>query len=175
MFAFVALVALAACATAPPPSPSPAGQWRTDLDAYRDRSRTLAADLGQVRDEFKALVAEESFPGLEDKIATLAGRLARGEERDGDSALAQSLWGLTLGELLLFQRYLALSSRVVEVEAVHAELESARLDLLLRRLRLGPAAEADAASDAALVAEPAPSPFACPRYRVGRIEFVTCR
>lgn len=175
VFAFVALVALAGCATAPPPAPSPADRWRTDLDAYRDRSRKVAADLGQVRDDFKALVAEESFPGLEDKIATLAARLARGEERDEDGALARSLWGLTLGELFLFQRYLALSTRVVELEAAHAELESARLDLVLKRLQFAPDAGADAASGAALVAEPAPSLFACPRHRVGRIEFVSCR
>lgn len=175
MFAFVSLVALAGCATAPPPAPSPADRWQTDLDAYRDKSRKLAADISQALDDSKALVAEESFPGLEDKIATLAARLARGEEGDEDGALARSLWGLTLGELFLFQRYLALSSRVVEREAAHAELESARLDLLLRRLRLGPTAEADAASGAALVAEPTPPPFACLRYRVGRIEFVSCR
>lgn len=175
MFAFVALVALAGCATAPPAAPSPADRWQTDLDAYRDKSWKLAADVSQALDDYKALVAEESFPGLEDTIATLAARLARGEEGDEDGALARSLWGLTLGELFLFQRYLALSSRVVELEAAHAELESARLDLVLKRLQFAPDAGADAASGAALVAGPAPSLFVCPRHRVGRIEFVSCR
>ena len=137
-FAFVALVALAGCATAPPLVPSPADQWRTDVDAYREKHRKLAANIDLARDDFKALTAEESFPGLEDKIASL-------------------------------------SSRIVELEAAHAELESARLDLWLRRLSLAPVAESDAASDAALVAESAPPLFACPRYRVARIEFVSCR
>lgn len=49
VFAFVALVALAGCATPPPPAPSPADRWRADLDAYRDRARTLAADLESAR------------------------------------------------------------------------------------------------------------------------------
>jgi len=56
-------------------------------------------------------------------------------------ALTRSLWSLSLGELSLFQRYLALSSRLVEVEAAHAELEAARLDLWLRRLTLDVTAE----------------------------------
>src|SRR5947207_768702 len=90
---------------------------------------------------------------------------------EGAQALARGLWSLSLGELGLFRRYLALSSRVVELEAVDAELEAARLDLWLRRLtlRLTEAPGADP------IERPAPAPFACARYPVGRIEFLSCR
>src|SRR5881628_1088206 len=150
------LIALAACATTTP-SVSPTDRWRADLDAYRTR-----------RD---ALAAESSFPGLEDKIATLAARVRRGEEPDDEQTLTRSLWSLSLGELVLFQRYLALSSRLVELEAAHAELEAARLDLWLRRLTLDLTAEPGAEP----LEQAAPPPFTCARYPVGRVEFVSCR
>ena len=170
--ALLLAITLAGCASAaPPPTLSPADRWHTELAAYRAQRGKLGAETLEVRENFQALSAEASFPGLEDKIATLAARIGRGEERDEDGALTRSLGGLTLGELLLFQRYLALSSRVVELEATHAELESARLDLLLRRLRLGLGAEPGADVGEA----PPLPPFACPRYRVGRLEFVSCR
>src|SRR6059036_3033089 len=164
------LIALAACATTTP-SVSPTDRWRADLDAYRTRRGALAAEVRQVTDDFQALRAESSFPGLEDKIATLAARVRQGEEADDEQALTRGLWSLSLGELGLFQRYLALSSRVVELEAVDAELEAARLDLWLRRLTLG-LTEAPGADP---IERPAPAPFACARYPVGRIEFLSCR
>ena len=86
-------------------------------------------------------------------------------------ALTRSLWSLSLGELGLFRRYLALSSRLVELEAAHAELEAARLDLWLRRLTLDLIAEPGAEP----LEQAAPPPFACGRYWVGRVEFVSCR
>src|SRR6058998_695005 len=162
------LIALAACATTTP-SVSPTDRWRADLDAYRTRRGALAAEVRQVTDDFQALGAESSFPGLEDKIATLAARVRRGEEPDDEQTLTRSLWSLSLGELVLFQRYLALSSRLVELEAAHAELEAARLDLWLRRLTLDLTAEPGAEPR-----EQAP-PFTCARYPVGRVEFVSCR
>jgi hypothetical protein len=163
-------LALAACATTP--AAPPAERWRADRDAYRARRVELAAHIRQVMDDFQALRAEPSFPGLEDKIATLAARVRRGEESDAEQALARGLWSLSLGELGLFERYLALSSRVVELEAVHAELEAARLDLWLRRLTLGLTDEPGADP----IAEPAPPPpFACARYAVGRVELLSCR
>ena len=61
----------------------------------------------------------------------------------------------------------------MELEAAHAELEAARLELLLRKLRLGPAGEAP--GGAAVVGEPLRPPVDCPRRRVGGIEFVSCR
>lgn len=164
-------VALAGCATTAPPTVSPGKQWQSDLGAYREQRATLAIDVRQVLDQLQTLRAEASFPGLEDKIASLAARVARGEERDDDSALTRSLYSLTLGELLIFRQFLALSSRVVELEATHAELESRRLDLALRRLGL----ELGSVPGAELVNQPLAAPFACPRYRVGRIEFVSCR
>ena len=85
--------------------------------------------------------------------------------------LARGLWSLSLGELGLFQHYLALSSRVVELEAVNAELEAARLDLWLRRLRLGVTDQPGTDP----LEPPAPPPFACARYPVGRVELLSCR
>jgi hypothetical protein len=161
-------LALAACAT---PTAPLAERWRGDLDAYRARRAELAADIRQTLDDFQTLRAETSFPGLEDKIATLAARVRAGEAADDEQALARGLWSLSLGELGLFQRYLALSSRVVELEAAHAELEAARLDLWLRRLMLGLTDEPGA--DA--LEQPSPPPFACVRYPVGRVEFLGCR
>ncbi|PYM41875.1 MAG: hypothetical protein DME12_09875 [Candidatus Rokuibacteriota bacterium] len=162
-------LAFAACATTP--AAPPALRWEADLEAYRAHRARLAADVRQVLDDFQALRAESSFPGLEDKIATLAARVRQGEEADDEQALTRGLWSLSLGELGLFQRYLALSSRVVELEAVDAELEAARLDLWLRRLTLG-LTEAPGADP---IERPAPAPFACARYPVGRIEFLSCR
>jgi len=164
------LIALAACATTTL-SASPTDRWRADLDAYRTRRGALAAEVRQVTDDFQTLGAESSFPGLEDKIATLAARVRRGEEPDDEQTLTRSLWSLSLGELVLFQRYLALSSRLVELEAAHAELEAARLDLWLRRLTLDLTAEPGAEP----LEQAAPPPFACARYCVGRVEFVSCR
>ena len=170
---------LAGCATAAPPTVAPEDTWRRDLVAYREMREKLAVDAKQLTEEFHALRGETSFPGLEDKIATLAMRVGRGEEPDDSQTLTRSLWSLSLGELLLFQRYLALSSRVLELEAAHAALESARLDLVLRRLQLrlsaGPDAEPGAGPVSTLADQPMPPPFSCPRYRVGRIEFVGCR
>src|SRR5438046_7593134 len=97
------LIALAACATTTM-SVSPTDRWRADLDAYRTRRGALAAEVRQVTDDFQALGAESSFPGLEDKIATLAARVRRGEEPDDEQTLMRSLWSLSLGELVLFQR-----------------------------------------------------------------------
>src|SRR5947208_2447509 len=104
------LIALAACATTTM-SVSPTDRWRADLDAYRTRRGALATEVRQVTVDFQTLGAESSFPGLEDKIATLAARVRRGEEPDDEQTLTRSLWSLSLGELVLFQRYLALSSR----------------------------------------------------------------
>lgn len=164
------LLALAACATTTPPV-SRTDRWRADLDAYRARRAALAADVRQFTDDFQALRGESSFPGLEDKIATLAARVRRGEKPNDEQTLTRSLWSLSLGELGLFQRYLALSSRLVELEAAHAQLEAARLDLWLRRLSLdltaGPGAEP--------LEQPTPPPVACARHWVGRVEFVSCR
>lgn len=164
------LIALAACATTTPPV-SPTDRWRADLDAYRARRVALAADVQRFTNDFQALRGESSFPGLEDKIATLAARVRRGEEPNDEQTLTRSLWSLSLGELGLFQRYLALSSRLVELEATHAELEAARLDLWLRRLSLDLAA----GSGAEPLEPPTPSPLACARHWVGRVEFVSCR
>src|SRR2546427_12475064 len=75
------LIALAACATTTP-FVSPTDRWRADLDAYRTRRGALDAEIRQVTDDFQALGAESSFPGLEDKIATLAARVRRGGEPD---------------------------------------------------------------------------------------------
>jgi len=53
-------------------APGGGGGGGADLDAYRARRERLAADLRQVLEDFQALRAEPSFPGLEDTLATLA-------------------------------------------------------------------------------------------------------
>src|SRR6266571_418985 len=153
-----------ACASRP--SRSSGGSRRS-----REPGGAREAEVRQVTVDFQTLGAESSFPGLEDKIATLAARVRRGEEPDDEQTLTRSLWSLSLGELVFFQRYLALSSRLVELEAAHAELEAARLDLWLRRLTLDLTAEPGAEP----LEQAAPPPFTCARYPVGRVEFVSCR
>ena len=86
-------LAFAACATTP--ATPPAERWRADLDAYRAHRERLAADLRQVLEDFQALRAEPSFPGLEDTLATLAARVRQGEEADDEQALARGLWSLS--------------------------------------------------------------------------------
>ena len=110
-------LAFAACATTP--ATPPAERWRADLDAYRARRERLAADLRQVLEDFQALRAEPSFPGLED---TRPGALGA-------------------------------------------------LDLWLRRLRLGVTDQPGTDP----LEPPAPPPFACARYPVGRVELLSCR
>src|SRR2546429_643863 len=115
------LIALAACATTTM-SVSPTDRWRADLDAYRPRRGGLAAEVRQVTDDFQALGAESSFPGLEDKIATLAARVRRGEEPDDEQTLTRSPWSLSPRGLLLFPRYPALSSPPVGLEGAPPRL-----------------------------------------------------
>src|SRR5437667_29041 len=112
-----------------------------------------------------------SPPATRSPSSRMRARGRRGEEPDDEQTLTRSLWSLSLGELVLFQRYLALSSRLVELEAAHAELEAARLDLWLRRLTLDLTAEPGAEP----LEQAAPPPFSCARYPVGRVEFVSCR
>src|SRR2546430_14175931 len=102
------LIALAACATTTP-SVSPTDRWRADLDAYRTRRGALAAEVRQVTDDFQALGAESSFPGLEDKIATLAARVRRGEEPDDEQTAPRGPRSLSLAGPARFPRDLALS------------------------------------------------------------------
>src|SRR2546425_11214105 len=71
-------------------------RWRAARDASRARRERLAADLRQVLEDFQALRAEPSFPGLEDTLATLAARVRQGEEADDEQALARGLWSLSL-------------------------------------------------------------------------------
>src|SRR5260370_8029324 len=121
---------LAGGATPARPAPPPGARGRPDVDAYAERRGRFVAEVRQALDDFKALAAEASFAGLDARLATLAARVAAGDEPDDAQTLVRGLWSLTLGELTLFQRYLPLSSRVVELEAAHAELEAARPALL---------------------------------------------
>lgn len=174
----VALLALvqSACATAPPPgdvrpAPSAVERWQRDLDAYGERRERFEADVPKLREDFVALAAEASFPPLEDRLAGLAARVRAGEVERPQDALVATLWTMSLGELMLFPRLLALSTEVVKLEAVYAELESLRLDLAVRRLGLTPGT----APGMELIHRPLWPPFACARYPIGRLELVRCR
>src|SRR2546425_11143615 len=70
-------------------------RWRAARDASRARRERLAADLRQVLEDFQALRAEPSFPGLEDTLATLAARVRQREEVYDEQALARGLWSLS--------------------------------------------------------------------------------
>lgn len=181
--ALAALVlALAGCATATPHPLSTVDRWQQEVDSYADRLERFSAETRQLRDDFQALRDNASFAAVEEKIRDLAARTGSGAQQNPGDLLRPILQTMSLGELLLFHRFLSLSTRWMTLEATRSELESARLDLWVRRLRIeralpgGAGAQAFtlAARDPALVERPVPPGLSCRTYLVGDLVFASC-
>lgn len=167
--AYVALV-VTACATAV--SLQTVDQWRADLKGYEGQLQKFSAESVQMLDEFEALRADSSFSAVEAKMKDLAARAASEGKTNGQELIVPSFSAMSLGELLVFRKFLALSTRKVTLEATQAELQRQRLDLRLRRLKL----EGELHSgDLSLLDQPVAIPFSCASYLVGDIEFANCQ
>ena len=173
-------VVLSACATARPSAPG-VERWWQDLQGYEARVQKFRADSQELLEEFRAPRENPDFPAVEEKIKDVAARAAGGEEGDPQGLLIRSLYTMGLGGLVVFPRFLALSTRMVTLEATQAELEALRLDLRLRRLRgedqppLGTVQPVGLpAADPTLLERPLALPFRCVRYLVGSLEFANC-
>lgn len=164
------IVFVVACAiVAPPP---PVDQWRADLKGYEAQLQKFGADSKRLLDEFEALRADSSFPAVEAKMKDLAARAASEGKTNGRELIVPSLYTMPLGELLVFQKFLALSTEKVTLEATQAELQRQRLDLRLRRLKLVGGLHS---GDLSLLDQPVALPFSCASHLVGDIEFANCR
>ncbi len=162
-------LASAACATARPPT---ADRWWSDLGDYEERLQKFSADAAELVQDFMVLREDPEFPAVEEKIKEVAAQVAREKPSDPKGALINSLWSLSLRGLTVFRRYLALSTRVVTLEATQAELEGLRLDLRLRRMK--GEGQPPPAGDPSVLEKPVTIPFRCTRYAAGNIEFANC-
>jgi hypothetical protein len=185
----IALALLAAgCVRPEPPAPDTMSasipRWWRDLGDYAERRQRFAWEAARLREEFLGLRAEPEFLAVEEKVRDLADRIRAGARADASEIVVGSLYRFALAELVLFQQLLALSTRLVSLEATLAELESVRLELWLRRLRTGrdagPGTWADAPHDrpdldARLVEQPASLPLTCARHSLGTVEVVSCQ
>lgn len=176
------VLALTGCATATPQLLSPVDRWQQEADAYADRLEHFSAEVRQLRDDFQALRANASFTAVEEKIRDLAARTGSGAQQNPSDLLRPTLQTMSLSELLVFHRFLALSTRWMTLEATRSELESARLDLWVRRLELeralpgsaGVQTLALAVRDPSLVERPVPPGLPCLTYLVGSLVFASC-
>lgn len=180
-----AALALTACATAPP-ARFPVDQRRSDLTTYSAQLREFEGEVQQLLDDFEALRANSHFAGLEEKIRALAARRASEANTDASEPIVAGLYTMTLGELLVFPRFLALSTRWITLDATRARLETLRLELWARRITLDRETRAagvvqpvriqagDAPVDPALVERPVPFPLSCLAYVVGNLAFANC-
>ena len=89
---------------------------------------------------------------------------------------------MTLSELMIFPKFLALSTRWITLEAIRSELESLRLDLWVRRIALERQAARRtgvvqkvslSAGDPSVVERPVPIPWSCTAYVVGSLTFAS--
>lgn len=176
------VVVCAACATAKPPA-SGIDRWWSDLKDYEEQLQRFRDDSHQLLDDFQALREEPSFPAVEEKVKQVAARVAGGDEPDPRGILLQSLYTMSIGGLVLFPRFLALSTQVVTLEATQAELERIRLDLRWRRITLEKQSPPGTpliqpvgatAADPSLLEQPVGIPFRCVRHVVGNLEFANC-
>ncbi len=177
------VLVLTACATTAPRSVSDRDRWRSDLAAYEDRLEQFTAQARELQDDFQALRANPNFAAVEKKIRDLAARTGSGDTTNAKGLLVASLYTMTLGELLVFSRFLTLSTQWVTLEATTSELESLRLDLWLRRIALDRQSAQRTeviqkvgmpASDPSLVERPVSTPPSCLTYMVGNLTFANC-
>lgn len=173
----VTALAIAACAPIRPPAPSIIDQWWDDLKDYEEQLQRFNADSQQLLEDFQELRANPNFPAVEEKVRDLAARIASGDKTDGNELI------MSLGELLVFPRFLALSTRMVTLEATQSELERLRLDLRSRRITLerwfSQKREAIQkvgmpAADPSLLEQPVTTSLSCIRYLVDNLEFANC-
>ena len=130
------VLALSGCATTAPPSASRADRWQSDLNTYQEQLQAFGAHAQQLVEDFQALRANPNFAAVEDKVRDLGARIASGDNTNVNGLIVASLYTMTLGELLVFPRFLALSTRWVTLEATRSELENLRLNLWVRRIAL---------------------------------------
>lgn len=181
--AIVAAIGLAfsACATTVPLSSTE--RWEKEVHAYQEQLERFSVEAGELLEGFEALRAEPSFASLEAKIKGLSARAAKQDTTDSNQLTVAALYRMTLGELLLFPRFLALSTRWVTLEATKSELERVRLNLRARRIaldrqpseRVGIIQIVSLGGNAPSVVErPVTAPWSCAIYVVGSLAFANC-
>ena len=113
----------------------------------------------------------------------LAARSASGDGTGTTELIVAILYTMTLGELLVFPRFLDLSTRWTVLDATKSELESLRLDLWVRWIALERQSSQRAgivqvvgvpAGVPPLVEQPIAPPLSCISYVVGRLAFADC-
>lgn len=182
-----AALVLTACATAAPPAASRADRWQSDLSAYHEALERFHAEVQQLLEDFQSLRTNPNFAAVEEKIRGLAARRASGDKADANELIVTSLYTMNLGELLVFPRFLALSTRWLTLEATRSQLEQFRLDLWVRQIALDreasrgtqvvqkvgmPAGELPL--DPTLVKRPVPFLVSCRTHVVGDLAFANC-
>lgn len=175
----VLIFALAACATTPL-APG-ADRWESELRTYQDRLQEFTADARQLLEDFRALRASPSLAAVERKVKELAARTAGGDTANPNELIVASLHSMALEELLVFTRFLALSTRWLTLEATRSELESLRLDLWARKVAGEGSLRGAAiqkvgipAGDPSLVEQPIRTPWSCTSCVVGNLSFANC-
>lgn len=176
-------LALTACAPIVPPPASRFDLWERDLKVYQEQLERFITQARQLREDFQALRADPHFAAVEAKIRDLAARSASGNGTDTTGLIVATLYTMTLGELLVFPRFLDLSTRWTVLDATKSELESLRLDLWVRWIALERQSSQRAgivqavgvpAGVPPLVEQPIAPPLFCISYVVGRLAFANC-
>lgn len=178
------VLALTACAPLVPPPASRFDLWERDLKVYQEQLQRFITQARTLREDFQALRADSHFAAMEAKIRDLAVRSAGGgDETDTTELIVATLYTMTLGELLVFPRFLDLSTRWTVLDATKSELESLRLDLWVRWIALERQSLQIAgivravgmpAGVPPLVEQPITPLLSCITYVVGRLAFVNC-
>ena len=182
-----AALVLTACATTATPATSRADRWQSDLNAYHEALERFHAEVQQLLEDFQSLRTNPNFAPVEEKIRGLAARRASGDGASANQLIVTSLYTMSLGELLVFPQFLALSTRWLTLEAARSQLEQFRLDLWVRQIALEREASrgtqvvqkvgmpaGELLLDPTLVKRPVPFPVSCLTYLVGDLAFASC-
>jgi hypothetical protein len=178
---------LTACTTAAPPATSRADRWQNDLNLYREQLERFNAEALRLLEDFQSLRANPNFAAMEGKIRDLAAQSASGDKADANGLIIARLYTMSVGQLLAFPKFLALSTRSLTLDATRSELESLRLGLWVRRIALEREASrgmqvvqkvgmpsGGLLADRTLPERPVPFPLACLTYVVGDLAFTNC-